>query len=93
MILHVDETMVVEGHGFRPVFVIDGEAGFHANGTWPYEGKPGQTCPWFFGPTIEDARRQCNQHNERLGVSEREAVMIVAAAMGKGHRRGNRSRS
>jgi hypothetical protein len=86
-VLHVDETMYVEGHGFRPVFVIEGEEGYHENGTWPYEGKVGQVMPWFFGPTIEDARRQCAQMNERLGISEREAVMIVASAMPSAHRR------
>lgn len=85
-VLHVDETMLYEGHGFRPVFVVEGEDGWRANGDWPYEGKPGQVMPWFFGPTIEDARRQCAQMNERLGISEREAVMIVARAMSRGSR-------
>jgi len=85
-VLHVDETMFYEGHGFRPVFVIEGETGYHENGTWPYEDKVGQVMPWFFGPTIEDARRQVAQMNERLGISEREAVMIVALAMGGGPR-------
>lgn len=89
-VLHVDETMYVEGHGFRPVFVIEGEQGYRENGTWPYEGKPGQVMPWFFGPTIVEARRQCAQMNERLGISEREAVMIVALAMTGGRRRRKR---
>ena len=83
IIRHVDETMYVEGEGFRPVFVVDGEDGFRANGNWPYEGKPGQTRPWFFGHTIEGARRLVREHNERLGVSEREAFMIVARSMAK----------
>lgn len=86
MVMFVDETMLVEGHGFRPVFVVEGEDGFRENGTWPYEGKVGQVMPWFFGPTIEDARRQCAQMNERLGISEHEAVMIVAMAMARGSR-------
>lgn len=86
IILHVDETMYVEGYGFRPVFVIDGEDGYRENGTWPYEGKPGQTMPWFCGHTIEEARKQVAQHNERLGVDEREAVMIVARSMTRGRR-------
>lgn len=84
MVLHVDETMHVEGHGFRPVFVVDGESGYRMNGDWPYDGKKGSVMPWFFGPTIEDAKRQVVQHNERLGVSEREAIMIVARAMSRG---------
>lgn len=88
-VLHVDETMFVEGHGFRPVFVVEGEDGYRENGTWPYEG--GQVMPWFFGPTIADARRQCAQMNERLGISEREAVMIVALAM-TGNRKPRRTR-
>lgn len=86
MILHVDETMYVEGHGFRPVFVVEGEDGYRDNGTWPYEGKNGQTMPWFFGHTIEMARKLVREHNERLGVSEEEAFKIVARNMARGRR-------
>lgn len=81
ILLYVDETMFVEGHGYRPVFVVEGEDGYRENGTWPYEGKVGQTVPWFFGPTIEDARRACAQRNELLGLTAPEAAMLVAQSM------------
>ena len=80
-VLYVDETMFVEGHGFRPVIVTDGERGYHKNGDWPYEGKRGQVNPWFFGPTIEDARKQCARFNELMGVDAEEAARIVAWSM------------
>ncbi|TAL42440.1 MAG: hypothetical protein EPN91_08655 [Salinibacterium sp.] len=87
IVLFVDETMFVEDRGFRPVFVVDGEVGFRQNGDWPYEGKVGQKMPWFFGPTIEDAREACRLHNERLGIDQHEALMIVARCMARGARR------
>ena len=81
VILFVDETMFVEGHGFRPVFVVEGEAGFRENGNWPYTGEVGQTSPWFFGPTLDDAKQAVREHNERLGVGEATAFGIVARSM------------
>jgi len=87
IVLHVDETMYIKGHGFRPVFVTEGEAGYNENGTWPYEGKVGQTLPWFFGHTIEQARELVRKHNERLGVTPEEAALIVAQSMTGGSRR------
>lgn len=84
IILYVDESMYVKGHGFRPVFVVEGEDGVRENGTWPYTGGVGQTMPWFFGHDIATARRLVVQHNQRLGVSEEEASLIVSQSMSKG---------
>ena len=78
MILYVDETMYVKGHGFRPVFVTEGEPGYRENGDWPYEGKVGQKMPWFFGHSIEEARKLCAERNELMGVSREEAARIVS---------------
>lgn len=84
IILFVNELMYVKGHGYRPVFVVEGEAGYRDNGTWPYEGKVGQTMPWFFGHTIKQARELVRKHNERLGVDEEEAALIVSQSMQMG---------
>lgn len=86
IILFVDETMLVEGKGYRPVFVVEGEPGYRENGTWPYEGKAGQTLPWFYGPAFADAQKAVAAHNERLGVTGEEAWGIVARSMSAGSR-------
>ena len=80
-IVFVDETMLVEGEGYRIPLVVEGENGHHPTGTWPYTGAVGETRPWFWGPTIEKAREACERYNERLGVSKEEAHAIVLASM------------
>lgn len=87
IILFVDASMYVKGQGFRPVFVVEGEDGFRDNGTWPYNGRVGETLPWFFGHDIEQARELVRKHNEKLGVSADEAALIVAQSMRKVSRR------
>lgn len=87
IVMHVDETMLVEGHGYRPVMVVEGEEGYRQNGDWPYEGKKGQKMPWFLGPTIEDAKRQCRERNALAGIDEHEAFIIVARSIARGGRR------
>lgn len=76
-----DGSTHVEGQGFRVAFVVAGEDGFRLTGHWPYEGKPGQQNPWFWGPTLEDAKRVAREHNEKLGVGELEAVLVVGRSM------------
>jgi hypothetical protein len=71
----------VEGMGYRPSIVFEGEPGHYPHGDWPYEGKPGQHNPWFWGPTREDAVNAANEQNERLGISKRLAVEIIASSM------------
>ena len=83
-VVWVDETCQVKGHGgYRVSVVTEGESGHQPTGTWPYEGKPGQTMPWFWGPTIDQAREQCAEYNERMGVSREDAFAIVTASMSK----------
>jgi len=71
----------VEGRGFRVAFAVEGERGYFPTGTWPYTGAAGETMPWFWGPTIEDARRHAAAHNERRGIGADEATRIVVASM------------
>jgi len=54
----------VEGHGWRPSVVFEGEPGHYPNGDWPYEGKPGQRNPWFWGPDYETAVRMADEMND-----------------------------
>lgn len=82
----VDETMFVDGEGYRVAIVREGEPGYHPTGTWPYTGAPDETRPWFWGRTkdgfsIDAAREQVDEYNERLGVSRKRAFEIVASSM------------
>lgn len=80
-IVWVDESCLVKGHGFRVMVVTEGEPGFHWTGDWPYQPGKGRTLPWFWGPTIQDARRMAAQHNALLGVDEETAALIVGRSM------------
>lgn len=97
MCLFVDESMLVDGHGYRVSVVRENEPGHHPTGTWPYRGTPGETMPWFWGRTkdgfsIEEARKAVDEYNTRLGLSKKEAEEIVASSFRAqfGKRRGRR---
>jgi hypothetical protein len=71
----------VAGRGYRPSIVFEGEPGHHPVGTWPYEGKPGQVKPWFWGEDYDAAVKIAEEMNDRLGVSKKLALDIVASSM------------
>ena len=77
----------VKDHGFRVAFVTEGEDFFRPTGNWPFTGAPGESMPWFWGPTIEDAQRAADEYNERLGVSKADALKIIGRSMTAGLRR------
>lgn len=81
MIVYVDETMFVPGHGYRVSIVTEGEAGHCPTGNWPYTGMECEKMPWFWGPTISDARRACREHNERMGVTPEDEFKILMSSM------------
>jgi hypothetical protein len=78
----------VEGQGFRASIVIEGEPGHYPTGDWPYDGSPGQRQPYFWGQTYDEAKTIADEQNEKLGISKRDALEIVASTMGLGKRRG-----
>lgn len=78
---YVDETFYVQDHGFRPSIVIEGEKGHYPTGTWPYNGKVGETMPYFWGHDIAGARKACDAANAQLGVSREDALKIVISSM------------
>lgn len=90
LVAYIPGDAFVEGRGWRVSIVIDGEDGHRPTGNWPYEGKPGQTQPWFWGPTYQDACKEAGRYNEKLGISADEVFKIVARSMGHGISRGNR---
>lgn len=78
----------VEGYGYRASVVYDGVAGHSPTGDWPYSGEPGQRLPWFWGMTHGEAEIVCKEENARLGVTEKEADLIVTSSMAAQNRQG-----
>ena len=82
-----DGSSFVEGHGFRVAIVVAGDDGYRLTGTWPYTGKPGETMPWFWGPTLAEAERLAKEQNRRIGVTPEEASLVLLRSIGRGTRR------
>lgn len=79
---------LIEGRGFRVSIVFENEPGHFPTGSWPYEGKPGQQAPWFWGEDYKIACQLADEQNEIMGISKLEAIKIVASSMaGPGRRR------
>ncbi len=92
--VHDDGSGLVEGRGYRVAMVTAGEAGYRWTGTWPYTGAVGETLPYFWGPTLEDAKRHAAEQNERrFGVTPEVATIIVLRSMFSGPRRHGRRRA
>lgn len=83
MVAFIPPNAFVEGQGWRVSFVVEGEDGHRPTGTWPYDGKPGQTIPWFWGPSYEEACAQAREYNARMGIDEETAFKIVARSHGR----------
>lgn len=64
-------------NGFIPSLVFENEPGHY-----PMRGDPKQmTEPWVWGPTLKDAEETCRVMNERMGITERDAILIVMSSM------------
>jgi len=79
---YIPEDAFVEGHGYRVSVVFENEPGHYPTGDWPYEGKPSQKMPWFWGDDLEFAKKCAKEENTRLGITEEEAFRIVTSSMG-----------
>lgn len=80
------DAVRLDERGFRACIVYAGDSGYFPTGSWPYTGKVGQTMPYIWGPTREDAARTAEEMNKRHGVSKAEADLIVLRSMGRGTR-------
>ena len=90
--VHDDGSGFVEGRGYRVAVVVAGEDGFHWTGTRPYTGAIGETLPYFWGPTLDDAKRVAATQNERrFGVTPEVATIIILRSMSSGPRRRRRA--
>ncbi len=63
--------------GFVPSLVVENESG-HS----PMTGATGKEAPWVWGKTLEQAEATARAVNAKRGISERDALMIVASSMG-----------
>ena len=90
MVYYVNESFYVHGKGFRPAIVVEGEDGHHPTGADDWETNPAARRPYFWGPTLADAKEQARVMNERLGVSEKDADIIVTQSMVQSTKRGPR---
>lgn len=91
MCFFIPADAFVEGSGYRVSVVRENEPGHAPTGTLPYTGKPGETSPWFWGNTFEEAKRICEQQNERLGLSREDVFDIITSSMAQDRpRRGRR---
>lgn len=87
-VLFIPLDAFIEGAGWRVSLVYEDEDGHYPTGTWPYDGKPGKTCPWFVpGPSHAEAEEQVAQMNETRGVSRKEADLTVMKSMSRSKRR------
>jgi hypothetical protein len=80
----IDPMGFVEDRGYRVSLVVEGEDGHYPTGDWPYHGKPGETLPWFWGPSLEEAETACDEYNQKHGIDPKTAAIIVAQTMGLG---------
>ncbi len=71
---YVDETMATP-KGFIPAMVFEDDPGF-----FPAVGKEGGE-PYYWGQTIEEAKRACDSANESLGLTPDEARDIVTSSI------------
>ena len=75
LVLYVDETMQTP-NGYIPSAVEEGIAG-HS----PMMGRGEFAEPWYFGPTIEEAKKQVDEFNAKLGIDPNTARDIVLSSM------------
>lgn len=90
MCVYIPINGYVEGEGYRVSIVKEGESGHFPTGTWPYEGKPGQTMPWFWGHDYEKAVEIAKEHNAKLGLTERDVLDIISSSITKQSREDRR---
>ena len=77
------ETYVMD-EGFRAAIVFENVPGYTLTGNWPYNGKPGQVAPYFWGHKLAEAQAQADRVNQDLGVSRKEAGRIIGSSMSAG---------
>lgn len=73
---YVCSTGQEDPRGIIPSVVYEGEPGHY-----PLVGRGTAATPWFWGKTLDEARKVCREQNERLGLSPEDVNKIVASSM------------
>jgi hypothetical protein len=75
---HIPEAQDPERYGgYVPSLVVA-----HEPGHSPMLGRGECAAPWIWGKTLAEAQATCKEANLGLGVSEKEACLIIASSMG-----------
>jgi hypothetical protein len=72
---YIPPTGFVEGHGYVPSVVVEGEPG-HT----PLMGNGTCAAPYYWGMTFEAACEEAQRQNARLGISPSDAIEIVLSS-------------
>lgn len=70
-----------EAKGYRVSLVVEGEQGHRPTGDDDYRTNPRARLPYFWGPTLKDAEKAAEAQNEKMGISAKEATLIIFASM------------
>lgn len=69
----VSGSVHVEGEGWVPSVVVEGEPG--------HRPLVGDGSPWTWGPTLELARAVAKERNERLGLAPSDVEHILRSSV------------
>lgn len=70
------DSQYVDGRGFVPSVVVEGEAGHH-----PLTGQGELSEPWYWGHDIAKARKLAADLNAKLGLTEDDAHAIFESSI------------
>lgn len=68
-------------HGYIPSIVVERDPGHY-----PLVGRGPYATPWYWGD-LDMAQKIAKEQNEKMGVSEERAILIVASSIGASMRR------
>jgi len=71
----VEEQRAQSG-GYIPCIAIEGETGYY-----PMSGQGEFAAPWDWGKDRELAQKLCDERNEKMGLSKKEAWELIAGTM------------
>tara|TARA_R100001163_G_C5068450_1_gene208748 strand:- start:1 stop:285 length:285 start_codon:yes stop_codon:yes gene_type:complete len=77
---YAGEYDVIDGvTHYIPSIVFENKAGHN-----PCRGQGEGALPYYWGTTPDECKKYCDEANERIGISHKEAFLIVASSMRAG---------
>ena len=65
-----------EEHRYIPCVATEGEKGYR-----PLSGRGEFSAPWYWGTDREIAQKCADDYNKKLGLTDKEAMMIIIQSM------------